>query len=314
MVTENITGQKRKYMIDLLRSHSISALVCSALSLGLAFYAVTAGVIKTIIVRKWDGFESFIYFTMISNTLAALAMAFVFPFAVEGIRKKRFTVPAWTAVMHYMATTSICIVMAFVMFFMVWVDFGEAYGGANIITHLICPALMLIAFFEVENGYIYTFRDRLLACLPFYIYLIVYFIEVVAIGEEKGGWPDIYRITDFVSPLIAIPILLVFAFAVSSIIAVISNHLTKKRQERMYSGWTDDMIPVEVRIEAYGLGRMTGLRGEKNNISIPYDIFEYLAEKYHIPVIDLLNPFMKGVREGIKERSLKSGHSVSDKD
>lgn len=46
--------------------------------------------------------------------------------------------------------------------------------------------------------------------------------------------------------------------------------------------WHDNLDPVEVRIEAYGLGRMAGQYGEKDIVQIPYDILEYLSEKYHL--------------------------------
>ena len=62
------------------------------------------------------------------------------------------------------------------------------------------------------------------------------------------------------------------------------------------------MSSVEVRIEAYGLGRMAGLTGEKNSIQIPFDILELLAEKYRMNSDDLTRAFMVGLRNGLMER------------
>ena len=36
--------------------------------------------------------------------------------------------------------------------------------------------------------------------------------------------------------------------------------------------WSEDLDPIEVRIEAYGLGRMASQYGEKDSVEIPYDI------------------------------------------
>ena len=116
MKTENKTNI-REYLTVLLRRRSVIALCCGTITLMLSFYGIIAGVNRTIDVFHENGFTSFVYYTMISNTLAALSVAFVFPYAVEGVRKKRFVLPKWVAVMHYAATTSIAITMLFVLAF-----------------------------------------------------------------------------------------------------------------------------------------------------------------------------------------------------
>ena len=55
-------------------------------------------------------------------------------------------------------------------------------------------------------------------------------------------------------------------------------------------------------MEAYNLGVMIGLKGEKNNIQIPYDVLEYFAKKYGFNVDELTKPFMKGIMDGLKDR------------
>ncbi|MBR1913496.1 MAG: hypothetical protein IJ827_01565, partial [Lachnospiraceae bacterium] len=164
--------------------------------------------------------------------------------------------------------------------------------------------LILISFFQMENGHLLTWKDRLLGLVPFCIYIIVYYIEVVVIGESNGGWQDVYHIREYISPAIAIPVLLLFAFGVSTFIALLSNYLTKKRKKKMYLFWREELDPIEVRIESYGLGRMAGQYSEKNNIEIPYDILVYLAERYHLKTEDLMKPFVKGLLTELKDRNL----------
>lgn len=300
MKTKNNT-HPREYLTVLLRRRSMIALCCGILTLMLSFYGIIAGVNKTIAVLHENGFSSFVYYTMISNTLAALSVAFVFPYAVEGVRKKRFVLPKWVAVMHYAATTSIAITMLFVLAFISWASPEDAFGGSNLVTHVFCPILILLSFFQIESGHIFTWKDRLLAIVPYCLYAVVYTIEVVVIGEENGGWKDIYHIKEFLSPLTAIPVLLL-AFGVSIAIALISNHLTKKRMKRMFSLWSEELEPIEVRIEAYGLGLMAAQRSDKNGIQIPYDILTFLAKKYGMDPEDLMKPFMKGLMTELKER------------
>ena len=294
--------KKNDYVTKLMKRRSIVALCAGVLTVIIAFYGIIAGVNKTNIDLGKNGFLSFIYFTMISNTLAMLSAAFTIPFAVEGIRKKRFTLPKWIALMHYSATISVTVMLLCVLSFISWVSPDDAFGGANIVTHIFCPVLILISFFQIENEYIYTLKNQSLGMVPLCLYIIAYFVEVILIGEANGGWPDIYHIKDFLPYYFAIPILFLFGLGISFAIRVLSNRLTDIRRARMFSLWKEDADSSEVCGEAYSLGVMIGLKGEKNNIQIPYDVLEYLAQKYELNVDELTKPFMKGIMDGLKDR------------
>ena len=304
----------REHLTVLLRRRSVIALCCGILTLILSFYGIIAGVNRMTAVFHKNGFTSFAYYTMLSNAFAALSIAFVFTYTIEGIRKKRFTLPAWVAVVHYTATVTITITMVFVLGFISWSAPDEAFGGANLVTHVLCPPLILISFFQIESGYLYTWKDRLLGIVPFVLYLIVYFIEVVVIGEANGGWEDLYQIQEHLSPFLAIPLLLLLAFGTSVAVALLSNCLTRKRNKKVYMLWHEDLDPVEVRIEAYGFGRMASRYGEKDSIEIPYDILKCLAERYHLKTEDVMKPFVKGLLIELGEQDGKNGLSKkSDK-
>ena len=281
----------REHLTLLFRRRSVIALCCVILTLILAFYGIIAGVERMILVAHEDGFMSFIYYTMLSNAFAALSAAFVFPFAVEGVQKKRFLLPGWAALLHYMATTSIAITMVFVLAFMSWADPDGAFGGANLVTHVVCPPLILLSFFQIESGHRFTWKDRLLAVLPCAAYLAVYYVEVVVIG----GWPDIYHVREYTSPAVAIPAFLLLAFGVSTAVALVSNGLTKRREQKMFRLWREDLDPVEVKIEAFGMGRMAAQYGEEGRIQVPYDILAYLAQKYRVDAEELMRAFDKGL-------------------
>ena len=44
---------------------------------------------------------------------------------------------------------------------------------------------------------------------------------------------------------------------------------------------------------------------KKESIQIPYDILEYLAERYHLKTEDVMKPFVKGVMIGLDEMNSK---------
>ena len=294
--------KKNDYVTRLMKRRSIVAICAGVFTVIISFYGIIAGVNKMNVVLGKNGFFSFIYFTMISNTLAMLSAAFTIPFAVEGIRKKRFTLPKWIALMHYSATISVTVMLLCVLSFISWVSPDDAFGGANIVTHIFCPVLILISFFQIENEYTYTIKNQSLGLVPLCLYIIAYFVEVILIGEANGGWPDIYHIKDFLPYYLAIPVLFIFGIGISLAIRILSNRLTDIRRARMFSLWKEDADSSEVCMEAYNLGVMIGLKGEKNNIQIPYDVLEYLAKKYGLNVDELTKPFMKGIMDGLKGR------------
>ena len=293
--------QCRDHMINLMKRRSVIALCAGLLTLMLGFYGIIAGVNKMDVVVGKNGFLSFIYFTMIANTLAIVSAAFTIPFAVEGIRKKRFTLPKWIALMHYSAAVSVTVTLFCAICFISRVSPYDAFGGSNIVTHIFCPVLILISFFQTEHGFIYTVKHQLLGMTTLCLYMIASFVEVIVIGEENGGWPDIYHTKEYLPYWLAIPILLLCGLGISFIIRVISNRLTHIRQTKMFSLLKENADPVEIRIEAYALGVMIGSKGEKSNIQIPYDILEHLAEMYRLNVDDLSRPFMHGILNGLKE-------------
>ena len=294
--------RKNVRVAGLMKRRSIIALCAGILTVILAFYGIIAGVNRMNTVIGKNGFASFTYFTMISNTLAMLSAAFTVPFAVEGIRKKRFTLPRWISLMHYSAAISVTIMMLCVICFISRVSPYDAFGDDNIVTHIICPVLILVSFFQTENGNIYTMQNQSLGMIPLCLYIIAYFIEVIVIGEANGGWPDIYHVKEYLPYWLAIPMLFILGLIISFMIRIISNRLTNIRRDKMFLIWKKNADPGEITAEVYKYGVMIGGKGDKNRIHIPYDILEFVAGKYGLNADELTNPFVKGVLEGLKER------------
>ena len=296
----------RDYVTNLLKRRSIIALCSGIITLVFAFYGIIAGIIRTVEVMGINGFYSFIFYTMISNTLAAFSVTLIIPFAVEGIKRKSFILPKWIAVLHYISATSIAIMMFLVLAIMSWIAPDNAFEGSNFITHVICPILILISFFQIENGYVYSLKNLFFACIPFYIYVCIYSIEVFLIGEANGGWIDIYKIKEYMSPIIAIPILLFLGFCVSWLVAIISNFLTKKRVKKRYLYLEKNLEPVEAKIEAYGLGNMMSQIKDENSILIPLDILNYIAKKSQVNTEDLIKSYITGLINGQKASKINN--------
>lgn len=70
---------------------------------------------------------------------------------IGGIKKRHFVLPKWVAMLNYTSVVSIIIVMIFVLVFMSWMSPHDAFGNSSLIMHVICPVLILILFFQIEN-------------------------------------------------------------------------------------------------------------------------------------------------------------------
>ena len=58
---------------------------------------------------------------------------------------------------------------------------ATAVTGMNLGLHAMCPKIMLMLFFYIENTNEYAFKDSFLALIPFNIYSIVYLAMVAVL-------------------------------------------------------------------------------------------------------------------------------------
>ena len=96
------TGGKQ-YLLNLQKWRSRTAIIACLITFAAAMYAVAGG----LVLYAEDG-ESPLglmqYFTTNSNILTAVSALMILPFAIEGIRKKRFSYPKWAGMLHYAGT------------------------------------------------------------------------------------------------------------------------------------------------------------------------------------------------------------------
>ena len=302
----------RQYLIDLQKRRSVIAIIACAVTFGFCLFATGMNIVHYKDM-EWEVSDIFRYFTTLSNMLTALAAAFIIPYAVNGIRKKRFVYPKWLAMFHYMGTIGTTITFLFVMIFILPLNQEFAVGGANLFLHVICPLAVLVSFFLVESGYRYTIKETFICLIPFFIYVILYLVMVVFLGKANGGWEDMYYLVTYVPPYVTLPIVLAFAWLVAFAIRKIYNTLSERRQRRILSDWNGSMEPVEIKIEVFGLGRYNGIHGEANDLSIPYDILKLISERYSLPTDGLVRAYTRGLTDGIEEKLAQAGEAVKEK-
>ncbi len=132
----------------------------------------------------------FRYFTVDSNILCAASCAFSL---IQTLRGRSFENKA-AMLFRYAGTAAVTVTMMTVLLFL-----GPLYGYAsmfsrwNLWLHLLGPLLAVVSFVWLERDGTFPEKKHLiLSLLPVILYGIVYFIMVIMIGRDRGGWPDFY--------------------------------------------------------------------------------------------------------------------------
>ena len=310
----SVIKQNKQYLIDLQKKRSYIALFASVLTSFLCIYAVALGLMQNPSdVNPERGSYLFRLYTVNSNVFAALGATMMIPFAIEGIRKKRFTYPKWLQILQQSGVICTTLTMIFATFFILpYKGFEITFTGMNFFLHLVCPIMNMILLFCTECNVELTPFDSFIGLIPFYIYALVYIFKVALLGKENGGWRDIYRLTTILPAMISTSLLFVFSFGLAHAIRRFYNRFVRKRREEMEGIWSDDLSPVELKVEAYGLGRYNGMHDNINTITAPFDIFLSLSEKYPVRIDELTRAYDKGVVDGLKERDKYYEKKIED--
>lgn len=293
---------QKKYLIAVEEIYSIVALAVSVIIL----ICTMAAVFLLIGDLANEGDNALHYFTVLSNLLSTAGAAFMLPFAVEGIRKKRFVLPRWIVLFHYAGATCVAITMiSSLVIILPTQGMNDTMTGPNFWLHIVTPACTVVLFQCVESDIVFTRRDILLSLAPYWIYTAVYSIMVFWVGKDRGGWSDFYMTQAFWPAWVSLLLMLTLGFLISVALRLIHNKRAAESRKRLMRGWNDRMDPAQPLIEAFGLGRYIGAKCSTEELTVPLDIFAMMAERYDIPLERLTKAYCKGAIDSIKERRAK---------
>lgn len=295
------SSTRKEYLISLYNTRSIIALAAGVLVILLAGAAI-AWKVQVFASAEENRFH---YFTVQSNLLAILGAAFMIPYAIEGIRKKRFTIPRWLVVFQYAAASCVAITFVTALTIILPTQGDTAVTGEDFWLHLITPLITVVLFECVETGISLTRQDTLIAQIPYWVYMIIYYIAVIVVGKERGGWSDFYLTQQFWPAWVSVILMLVLGFGVSTLLRVIQNRRAAQSRERITRLWVADMEPAEVLIEAFGLGRYMGAHCDASDLDVPVDIFAMMETRYGVSMDALAKAFIKGTVDAMKGRDIK---------
>ena len=300
MDKENREKQKKKYLIAVEEKHSYIALIAGIL----VFFCTMVAVIVWAQDYHQNGEPPIHYFTALSNILSSIGAAFMIPYAIEGIRKKHLYIPKYIILFQFSGAICVSITMLTSLALILPTQGVMAITGTNFWLHVVTPASTIVLLQCVETRFTITKRETLISLIPFWIYITVYFVMVVVIGEERGGWSDIYMAKAFWPAWVSVIMFLIVGFAVAAGLRAFRSYRVSRTWKEITRYWADDLEEPELLIEAFGLGRYIGARCDGIELTVPLDILTLMTDRYGVPLDKLVTAYVTGANHAMMERGI----------
>ena len=223
-------------MDELVRRNRVQC-ICALASCAIVVVCVCIGVVMnltTLYDEDFDnmGIRTFCMFTVNSNILAGLSSFAIIPYAIDGLRKKEYSLPDWVVVFMMTGTTAVALTFLVSLFILSPVKgFVLIFTGSRFFLHGVCPILNILAFCMFITSHKVTVKQSLFSLIPVAIYAIVYFIMVVVITEERGGWSDFYGFATRVPFWIPAILILPLTFGIATLIRLWHNQSFVQRRK-----------------------------------------------------------------------------------
>ena len=180
---------------------SVKTKAVISIIVNLAMAAVTTGVIvsyfftKNFLIRSNQ--EIFYYFTTDSNVLVSLAGIVVSVFDVQILRGKRTEIPKPVILLKFAGVVAVMVTLFTCLVYLApRYGFGFIFGSTFFHMHLGAPVMAFVSLCFFESGGRLGFWEAQTAHIPCLVYAVVYFVMVMVVGEQNGGWRDLYHFND----------------------------------------------------------------------------------------------------------------------
>lgn len=247
-------------MDELVRKNRIQCM-CALISCAIVVVCVCIGVtmnLTTLYDQNFDnmGIRTFCMFTVNSNILAALSSFAIIPYAIDGLRKKEYILPNWVVVFMLTGTTAVALTFLVSLFILSPVKgFVLIFTGSRFFLHGVCPILNILAFCVFVTSHKITVKQSFFALIPVAIYAIVYFVMVVLIPKDLGGWDDFYGFATRVPIWISATVILPLTFGITTLVRLWHNHSFSKRRQNEAQIFLDYFEGKEAREILFEMGK-----------------------------------------------------------
>lgn len=157
----------------------------------------------------------FIYFTSDSNVFAGLSSFLVLPYLLQMIRGVG-SIPLWVQALRFMSSVSVCVTMLTVLVFLApKIGYADMYAGSDFYYHLLIPLASTLTYAFLEPAGKIPFYFTFLGLIPVVIYGIIYAVQTIFIGLDKGGWRDFYHFNDHGQWILSLTIMFFGTYLIS---------------------------------------------------------------------------------------------------
>ena len=182
---QNKQGTKCLYFASLIVNAAVFLMVAGAVIS--YFFMPGTGNMQVV------GARCFVYFTIDSNILAAVACLLSIPYDVRSARSGKDEFPPFLRYFKFTGTAAVSVTFFTVMLFLgPTMGYDMMFVGNSFSLHLVCPFLCMIALPALEQRKKVAFAPALAGLAPVVVYGAVYMTMVVFIGAARGGWVDFY--------------------------------------------------------------------------------------------------------------------------
>jgi len=225
------------------------------------------------------GLRTFCMFTVNSNILAAISVAMTIPDTVDGLRKHDYHLPRWVTVFVFAGVTAVMLTFLISLFILSPVKgFVLIFSGSRFFLHGVCPLLAFVAFCFFMSAQRVSLADQLVALVPVLLYAVLYYVMVVVIGEENGGWNDFYGFATHLPLWIPVTFILPLTFAISSLIRFLHNRSFRRRKEAEAAYFKETFGGTDLRNIVGAMARLHASTVKTLDILIPRRVISIMLE------------------------------------
>ena len=285
--------------------------ICALVSSAIVVICVCIGVVMNLTTLHDENFDNmgirtFCMFTVNSNILAALSSFTVIPYAIDGIRKKEYVLPGWVVVFMLLGTTAVALTFLVSLFILSPVKgFVLIFTGSRFFLHGVCPILNILAFCVFVTSHKITVKQSLFALIPVGIYAVVYFVMVVLIPRELGGWDDFYGFATRIPFWIPAILILPLTFGITTLIRLWHNHSfvnRRKNEAQIFLHYFQDKDAKEIIFE---MGKARAKIQPCGDIIVPAMVIKkvlYFTDS-DLPINDACELYLNGYLTAIRKCS-----------
>ena len=300
-------------MDELVRKNRIQCM-CALISCAIVVVCVCIGVtmnLTTLYDQNFDnmGIRTFCMFTVNSNILAALSSFAIIPYAIDGLRKKEYILPNWVVVFMLTGTTAVALTFLVSLFILSPVKgFVLIFTGSRFFLHGVCPILNILAFCVFVTSHKITVKQSFFALIPVAIYAIVYFVMVVLIPKDLGGWDDFYGFATRVPIWISATVILPLTFGITTLVRLWHNHSFSKRRQNEAQIFLDYFDGKEAREILFEMGKARAKIQPYGDVVLPTMVIKkivYFTDS-DLSINDACRLYLDGYLDAVQEYRIVS--------